>query len=447
MTVRLRMGVPTLDAGYTLVPNLLLDHYEALSLTDSTALFVMRLLCRCTGGREVLPDSPQTREYLQALQSQGLLSVRRWPDRVELHLDALFHNLARLAEWLADGNSPDDFQVETPADMPAGGESAMERFDSAEFKAEVDDVLAAFVAANQRLASPAEKAQIRNLAVRFDGIARAAAEASNGPAWVMAALRSVLERDPLDGISVSDLEEALEQRTAASGGMTEPTGRVTRDVRQETVARARQMSNEEREALETVVMAYRGISGEPPDDQLILTLMRLSDAYGPTWVLNAIHETGKVQQIISPEYVESILVRWQSEGRIPGIPAAAESPPITDPLLTRVVALYEQEIGPLTPQVRDQLLALTDAFRDEGAWQRAFAEAAKTNARNLRYVEAVLRGKGKKPSRSARRPSRSGRRRGAGREGEWTEEELDAERRRSLSETPIDVESFLGEGT
>jgi hypothetical protein len=143
--------------------------------------------------------------------------------------------------------------------------------------------------------------------------------------------------------------------------------------------------------------------------------------------------------------VESVLIRWQSEGRIPGAPEAAESSPVTDPLLVRVVVLYEQEIGPLTPQVRDQLLALTEEFRDLDKWRRAFAEGAKSNARNLRYVEAVLRDKGKKPTTKASRPTTRRRKRGAAREGVWTEEELNTARRESLSEAPIDVESFLGE--
>jgi DnaD/phage-associated family protein len=210
------------------------------------------------------------------------------------------------------------------------------------------------------------------------------------------------------------------------------------------MARVQKMSPQEREALETVVMAYRGISGRPPDNRLILTLMQLSDAYGPAWVVNAIHETGKVQQLISPRYVESILMRWQSEGRIPAAPDAADAAPVTDPLLARVVALYEQEVGPLTLQVSEQLKALTEEFRDVDEWRRAFAEAAKSNARNLRYVEAVLRKKGKKPAPPARRSTARRQRRGNTREGVWTEEELEAVRREALSEEPIDVESLLG---
>ena len=444
IAVRVRAGVPILDSGYTPVPNLLLDHYEALGLTDGTAFFVIRLLRQGVGGRGALPDSPPTQEHLQSLQDRGLLSVRQWPDGVELRLNALFHNLARLADWLAEGGSPDDFKLEIPAEMLAGSEPAMGHFDSAEFETEVADVLAAFAAANRRPASPAEKEQIRNLAVRFDAAARAADETSNGPAWVMAALRSVLERKSEGGISVSDLEQALEQRRTAGVGAIEPAAQAAEAARREVTARVRRISAQEKASLETVITAYRGISGEPYDDRLILKLMQLTDKYSPAWVVSAILEVGKVQQLVSPEYVESILMRWQSEGRIPGAPEAAESPPITDPLLVRVVALYEQEIGSLTPQVRDQLLSLTEEFRDVDKWRRAFAEAAKSNARNLRYVEVVLRDKGKKPTPKTSRPTTSRRRRGTKREGVWTEEELEAARREALSEEPIDVESLLG---
>ncbi|UCC63924.1 MAG: hypothetical protein JSV36_02360 [Anaerolineae bacterium] len=443
--IRVYTGVAALDAGYTLVPNLLLDHYETLGLTDGAALFVIRLLRWTAGDCGALPDSPQAQEHLRALRERGLILVRQWPDFVELRLDALFHSLAQLADWLAEGNSPGDFRLEIPAEMRAGDESAIGHVASAEFEAEVADVLAAFAAANGRAASPGEKEGIRNLAVRFDAAARAAVEPSNGPAWVMAALDATLESKREGGVSVTDLEQALAGREKATGRVTDLGDGDAKAARRQVSARVRRMSAQEKEALETVVMAYRGIAGRPPNDRLILTLMQLSDEYGPTWVLNAIHETGKVQQLISPEYVESILMRWQSEGRIPGAPETTESPPVTDPLLVRVVAWYEGEVGPLTPQARDQLLALTEEFRDVDEWQRAFAEAAKSNARNLRYVETVLRNKDKKPLPSARRSTARRQRRGTRREGVWTEEELEAARREALSEEPIDVESLLGE--
>jgi len=439
-TFQVRSGTPLLEAGYTPVPNLLLDHYETLGLTEGTALFVIRLLRHGLSDRKALPDSP----HLETLRDRGLLFVQQWPDRVELRLDPLFHNLARLADWLADGRSPADFKLEVPAEMLASSQSATARFDSPDFDAEVNDVIAAFAAANRRTASPAEKEQIRHLAVRFDAAARAAAEPSNGPAWVMAALRSTLEKKPEGGISVSDLEQAMEERMAAASN-AEPAAQASKATRRKVAARIRKMSPREKEALGTVVMAYQGVARQPPDDRLVLVLMQLSDTYGPTWVLNAIHETGKVQQLISPEYIESILMRWRSEGRIPNATAATESPPLTDTLLAHVVTMYEQEVGSLTPQARDQLLSLTKEFRDVDEWRQAFAEAARSNARNLRYVEAVLRKKGKNSTPAARRSTRSRRRPKAARQGVWTKEELDAARQEALSLPPVDVESLLGE--
>lgn len=448
ITVRVRLGVPALDAGYTLVPNLLLDHYETLGLTDGAAFFVIRLLRQGAGGGEMLPDSLQTGEHLRVLQDQGLISVRRWPDGVELRLDALFHNLTRLATWLTEGGSPGDFELKVPAEMLVGDQAATDRFDSAEFEAEVADVLAAFAAANRRLASPAEKEQIRNLAVRFDAAARAADEASNGAAWVMAALRSVLERKAQGDVSASDLEQTLEQRMAAAGYSTGTVDHAAKAIRRQAATRIRQMSSQEKAALGRVVEAYKGVTEHPPDDRLVLTLMQLSDKYGPTWVLSAIHEAGTVQTLISPEYVESILVRWQSEGHIAGASEVAESSPVTDPLLVQVMALYKQEIEiekPLTPTIRDQLLALTEEFRGLDKWKRAFAAAAKSNVRKLSYVEAVLRNKGKKPVPAARRSTTRRRKRGAVREGVWTEEELKAARREALSEPILDPQTFFDE--
>lgn len=440
-TVWVRPGEPVLEAGYTLVPNLLLDHYETLGLTEGAALFAIRLLRQGLGKKTALPDSPQADQHMKTLRQRGLIHVQQWPDRIELRLDGLFHNLARLTEWLAKGHSPESFEPETPS-LPDEARLTG-RLNSSEFEAEVTDVLIAFATANRRPASPAEKEEIRNLVVRYDSAARAAAEPSNGPAWVMAALRAALEDKKGQPIFVSDLEEALEKRMANKGpaGPAQPGSKA---VRRALMARIRKMSPHEKEALETVIMAYQRVAGQPAQDGPTLALIELADRYGATWVVSAIHETGKVQQLISPEYVESILLRWGSEGIIPGAPSPAKVLLDRDDVLKRVVALYEQEIGQLTHQVGQQLAALTEEFRDLDEWQRAFAEAAKSNARSLRYVEAVLRNKGKKtaPKRQRQKTSRRGSK--ATREGEWSDDELDAARREALSEKPIDIESLLG---
>jgi DnaD/phage-associated family protein len=444
-TVWVRLGEPALEAGYTLVPNLLLDHYETLGLTEGAALFVIRLLRRSQETKSALPDSPQADQHLETLRQCGLIHIRRWPDRIELRLDGLFYNLTRLADRLAQGLSPQDFEPKAPPrpDDP----SLAERLDSPEFEAELTDVLIAFATVNGRPASPREKEEIRHLTVRYDPAARVAAEPSNGPAWVMAALRAALEGKKGQPIFVSDLEAVLEKRMADAdaGGAVGTAQPESKAARRELIAHIRKMSPQEKEALETVIMAYQLVAGQPAQDGPTLALIELADEYGATWVVNAIHETGKVQQLISPEYVESILLRWWSEGTIPDRPPMAEVPLDEDDVLKRVVALYEQEIGQLSHQVGQQLAALTQEFRDLEAWQRAFAEAAKSNARNLRYVEAVLRNVGKKAT-PKRQPRKASRRRGgkATREGEWSDDELDAARREALSEKPIDIESLLG---
>ncbi|MFZ5915759.1 MAG: DnaD domain protein [Chloroflexota bacterium] len=436
-----RVGDPLWETGYTLAPNLLLDHYETLGLTEGTALFVIRLLRESSRQRSALADSPQTRKHLALLHERGLLRVRRWPDRIEFRLDGLWHNLRRLAEWLAQGHALADFE---PQAAPAPTEQdrlLLDRFSSPEFEAEMADVLAAFAAANGRSASPTEKEHIRNLAMRFDAAACAAAEPSNGPAWIMAALRSVLERKAGEQIYVSDLEQALAgDREVAAG--PEATDKA---VRQRLMARIRQMTTQDKEALETVIMAYQQVAGQPAQDGPTLAMIELAETYGSTWVLNAIHETAKVQSLISPEYVASILMRWQSEGRIAGKAATAGPAPVIDPLLARVAALYEQEIGPLTPQTGEQLKALSEEFGEIDDWLRAFAEAARSNARNLRYVEAVLRKRGEKPATQKQTPSTSRRGRKGARAGVWTEEELEAARRKALNRTPLDPKTFFDE--
>lgn len=80
-----------------------------------------------------------------------------------------------------------------------------------------------------------------------------------------------------------------------------------------------------------------------------------------------------------------------------------------DPALGRVFATYEREIGPLTPMIRDAIL---DAAREHPPeWlEAAMQEAARANARNWRYCEAILkrwkvegfRARGKKSGNGAR---------------------------------------------
>jgi DnaD/phage-associated family protein len=64
------------------------------------------------------------------------------------------------------------------------------------------------------------------------------------------------------------------------------------------------------------------------------------------------------------------------------VAAAAERP--------NVFTVYEHEIGALTPLVRDELLDIEKTY-PEGWFEDAVKEAVTSNARNLKYIEAILR--------------------------------------------------------
>lgn len=69
----------------------------------------------------------------------------------------------------------------------------------------------------------------------------------------------------------------------------------------------------------------------------------------------------------------------------------------TTPLKPNNFTLYEGNIGPLTPMIAD---ALKDAEKTYTAeWvQRAILEAAKSNVRNMKYIEGILQGYAKRGS-------------------------------------------------
>jgi len=54
-------------------------------------------------------------------------------------------------------------------------------------------------------------------------------------------------------------------------------------------------------------------------------------------------------------------------------------------------ALYESNIGPLTPLIADALQAAEKTYTPEWV-ELAILEAAKSNVRKLKYIEGVLRG-------------------------------------------------------
>lgn len=74
-----------------------------------------------------------------------------------------------------------------------------------------------------------------------------------------------------------------------------------------------------------------------------------------------------------------------------------ESNKTTTPAKSEAFRLYEGNIGPLTPMIAD---ALKDAEKTYTAsWvQRAILEAAKSNVRNMKYIEGILQGYTKRGS-------------------------------------------------
>jgi len=137
----------------------------------------------------------------------------------------------------------------------------------------------------------------------------------------------------------------------------------------------------------------------------------------------------------------------------PGTPSAVvqDAPSV----LKNVKRMYEQEIGPLTPLVEQELSSLIARHPDLEAWTRAFSEAARANVRKLSYIAAILNGTGCSPVPAFRRdendraksqPTPSGRRSRSKRKsrGEWSTEALDAARERARGLQPLDIAAVLG---
>lgn len=62
---------------------------------------------------------------------------------------------------------------------------------------------------------------------------------------------------------------------------------------------------------------------------------------------------------------------------------------ITDPALTEIFQLYEQNIGVLTPLIEERLVNIRNKYQPD--WFRAaVSRALKHSARNLAYIEAIL---------------------------------------------------------
>ena len=72
-------------------------------------------------------------------------------------------------------------------------------------------------------------------------------------------------------------------------------------------------------------------------------------------------------------------------------PARAASPTSAPPReISNIFKLYEENVGPLTPLISDALKEAETTY-SPGLIAEAFAEAAKMNKRNWKYIEAILR--------------------------------------------------------
>jgi hypothetical protein len=102
---------------------------------------------------------------------------------------------------------------------------------------------------------------------------------------------------------------------------------------------------------------------------------------------------------------------------VPGLdasvpPPAPAPPPVSpeapergdrDPVLAEVVAMYEAEIGMMSPLIAEELRALTAEVRDLARWREAFRAAVAANVRRWSYVKACLQSDGRRPPTAAAR--------------------------------------------
>jgi len=139
-TLELRFGNAILEAGFTAVPNLFLQHYHHLGLSDSQAMWVIHLLRYKWTANAPFPRQsslPMTcsektrRRHAAHLRSRGLLFTRRIyhtnqtaPSThligklctLEYHLDTLLHNVTRVADHIQNHRLSPDFAIELKFD-------------------------------------------------------------------------------------------------------------------------------------------------------------------------------------------------------------------------------------------------------------------------------------------------------------------------------------------
>jgi DnaD/phage-associated family protein len=79
------------------------------------------------------------------------------------------------------------------------------------------------------------------------------------------------------------------------------------------------------------------------------------------------------------------------KGKLPVKESKESNKENTTTTTANIFKVYEQNIGPLTPLISEDLTDLAKTYTDEWV-RRAMVEAATSNVRNLKYIKAVLAG-------------------------------------------------------
>jgi DnaD/phage-associated family protein len=218
-----------------------------------------------------------------------------------------------------------------------------------------------------------------------------------------------------------------------------------REQAQQSAARAfrglkEQWDTEQRKHFDEFIVAYTSLAPDAPqDDELMLQLAEIFNAgYSNIGLLlAALHEAKDSQIPLTPNYLESLVIKAlppapKEATPMEAITVASEAPVVTrapvgtdNPVLAEVSKLYEQEIGGLTEKVGEQLKSLVTDYPDMELWHEAFEAAATMNKRNLRYVVACLKNVGKPKPGTAK---------GEGKRGTSQSERLRSNKRKQIKD-------------
>ncbi len=169
----------------------------------------------------------------------------------------------------------------------------------------------------------------------------------------------------------------------------------------------------ERVQFEEFVAAYVGVAQHDMNDDDMVSLLEIFNAYGFKRAMAALHDGQDSRVPMSPRYLETILEKSAQPPPSGRAQQSEERPPnrarigADDPLLADVAGLYEQEIGGLSEKVCEQLKELVAEFPDVQRWHQAFEAAASMNHRNLRYVIGCLKNNGQKVERKGNKRATS----------------------------------------